>query len=235
VIRQRTAQLPDIGRVGHGNMLKLKNIMLEEKATPFTLPKLPYKYSGLEPHIDAETMKIHHRGHQQTYVDNLNEELRKLGIEFTTLPKIFENIREYNSKVRNNAGGVYNHTFFWNIMSPSGGKLQKNELFDAIAKQFGSFDSFKSDFIKESMSLFGSGWVWLTLSDGKLLIHHTKNQDNPRMADSKVVGMPILGLDLWEHAYYLKHKNKKSNYINSFFKVINWEYANQLYKIGSEN
>lgn len=190
-----------------------------------TLPPLPYDKAALEPHIDAQTMEIHHGRHHNAYVTNLNNaiagnaELEALSIE--DLNKNINSVPEgIRTAVRNNGGGHWNHTFFWNIMGPNAGGAPKGELAAAIDAAFGSFDAFKEAFAKAGVGRFGSGWAWLVKKDGKLAITSTPNQDNPLMDGS---GTPLLGIDVWEHAYYLKYQNKRPDYIAAWWNVVNWD------------
>jgi Fe-Mn family superoxide dismutase len=198
---------------------------------PYTLPPLPYAYDALNPSIDTETMKIHHDKHHKAYVDNANKlladhpELAKLSPEelLKDLDKAPESIR---TGLRNNVGGHVNHSLFWQMMSPKGGGEPKGELAEAINKQFGSFAEFQKKFDEAAMKRFGSGWAWLVLDDGKLEITSTANQDSPIMDDEE----PILGLDVWEHAYYLKYQNRRPEYVTAWWNVVNWDFANSLYQ-----
>lgn len=195
----------------------------------FTLPPLPYDYNALEPHIDAETMKIHHDKHHQTYVDNLNKALdghdnlfnMDIAELLQNLDKVPESIR---TKVRNNGGGHYNHSLFWEWMSHEGGEPSP-ELLESINRDFGSLDEFKQKFAEAAVGRFGSGWVWLTVVDGKLTISDSPNQDSPIMEGVT----PILGLDVWEHAYYLKYQNKRADYVQEWWNVVNWNKVNKLF------
>jgi Fe-Mn family superoxide dismutase len=189
---------------------------------PYTLPALPYAYNALEPHIDARTMEIHHTKHHQAYINNVNNAIKDT--EFDNLPvekliadlsKVPENIR---GVVRNNGGGHANHSLFWTIMGPGAGGTPSGDLGSAINSTFGSFDNFKTEFTKAATTRFGSGWAWLTLSGGKLAVESTANQDSPIMDGKK----PLLGLDVWEHAYYLNYQNRRPDYITAFYNVINW-------------
>lgn len=199
----------------------------------FELPKLPYAYDALEPHIDARTMEIHHSKHHAGYTNNLNNAIDGTDLEGKTIENILINLDPANSAVRNNGGGYYNHSLFWQVMSPKGGGEPTGELEAAIDKAFGSFDEFKAKFSKAAATQFGSGWAWLCVhKGGKLEICSTPNQDNPLMPDVGCGGTPILGLDVWEHAYYLNYQNKRPDYIEAFWKVVNWEevarrYANE--------
>lgn len=197
----------------------------------FELPALPYAYDALEPHIDKETMNIHHTGHHNTYVTNLNNaleghtELINKSIEelISNLDAVPESIR---TAVRNNGGGHANHSFFWQILSPNGGGEPTGELADAINKKFGSFAAFKEEFTKAAATRFGSGWAWLVVNNGELEVMSTPNQDNPLMEGKT----PILGLDVWEHAYYLKYQNRRPDYIAAFWNVVNWDEVAKRYQ-----
>lgn len=189
----------------------------------FELPKLPYAYDALEPHIDARTMEIHHTKHHNAYTTNLNAAVTGTDMEGKTIENILINLDLKNAAVRNNGGGFYNHNLFWTVMSPNGGGLPSGELADAIEKHFGSFDEFKARFSKAGVTQFGSGWAWLCVhKGGKLDICGTPNQDNPLMPEVGCGGTPILGMDVWEHAYYLNYQNRRPDYIEAFFNVINW-------------
>lgn len=189
----------------------------------FELPKLNYAYDALEPHIDARTMEIHHTKHHNAYVTNLNAALAGTDGEKASLEEICKNISKYPMAVRNNGGGHWNHSFFWQVLSPKGGGAPGGELATAINTAFGSFDKMKEEFNKAATTRFGSGWAWLIKHDGKLIISSTPNQDNPLMDIADVKGTPILGLDVWEHAYYLNYQNRRPDYINAFWNVVNWE------------
>jgi Fe-Mn family superoxide dismutase len=189
----------------------------------FTLPKLDYAYEALEPHIDARTMEIHHTKHHQGYINNLNNAIQGTDLENQSLKEILANISKASTAVRNNGGGHYNHSLFWKMLSPSGGGQPTGKLLEAIQKAFGSFDNFKDEFSKAAATRFGSGWAWLVKTNKGLVITSTPNQDNPLMDIADVKGTPILGLDVWEHAYYLHYQNRRPDYITAFFNVINWE------------
>lgn len=190
----------------------------------FELPALPYASDALEPNIDKATMEIHHGKHHQAYVDNLNKALAGSEGENSKIEDIMASISKYPMAVRNNGGGHFNHTLFWSIMSPNGGGTPSGELAEAINAAFGSFDEFKKKFAEAGATRFGSGWAWLTVSaNGKLEVSSTPNQDNPLMDIAEVKGTPILGMDVWEHAYYLKYQNRRPEYITNFFNVINWD------------
>lgn len=188
----------------------------------FELPELPYAYDALEPHIDARTMEIHHSKHHNAYVTNLNAAIAGTDLEGKSIEDLMKNLDMNNMAVRNNGGGHYNHTMFWEIMSPNGGGLPTGELASAIDATFGSFDAFKAEFAKAGATRFGSGWAWLCVKDGKLEVCSTPNQDNPLMPGVACGGQPILGMDVWEHAYYLNYQNRRPDYIEAFFNVINW-------------
>ena len=197
----------------------------------FELPALPYSANALEPHIDARTMEIHHGRHHATYVNNLNAALEgHSALAEKSLEDLLRNLNEVpesiRTAVRNNGGGHYNHPLFWQIMSPNGGGQPTGELADAINQTFGSFEKFQEEFTKAALTRFGSGWAWLVVkSDGKLAVTSTPNQDNPLMDGDQ----PILGLDVWEHAYYLNYQNKRPDYVAAFFSVINWDKVEELF------
>ena len=195
----------------------------------FELPQLPYAYDALEPHIDARTMEIHHSKHHNAYTTNLNAAVAGTDLEGKTIENILINLDMKNGAVRNNGGGFYNHNLFWRVMSPTGGGKPSGELADAIDTAFGNFDEFKARFAKAGATQFGSGWAWLCLKDGKLEVCGTPNQDNPLMPGVGCGGTPILGMDVWEHAYYLNYQNRRPDYIEAFFNVINWTEVARLY------
>lgn len=197
----------------------------------FQLPALPYPSNALEPHFDAETMEIHHGRHHAAYVTNLNAALENQpGLQEMPIEQMMAGISKLSTAVRNNGGGHYNHSLFWKLLNPNGGGQPKGELAEAINASFGSFDKFKDEFSRAGMTRFGSGWAWLVLAAGKLVIASTPNQDNPLMDLAEIKGAPILALDVWEHAYYLKYQNKRADYINSFWNVVNWDYAGILFE-----
>ena len=198
----------------------------------YTLPKLPYEYSALEPNIDSKTMEIHHGKHHQGYTNNLNGAIDGTELEGKSIEDILENLDMNNGSVRNNGGGYFNHSLFWEIMSPNGGGLPTGELADAINNSFESFENFKDTFSTAAKTRFGSGWAWLCVhKGGKLEVCSTPNQDNPLMPGVACEGTPILGLDVWEHAYYLNYQNRRPDYVNAFFNVINWEEVSKRYKM----
>lgn len=188
----------------------------------FKLPNLSYSYDALEPYIDARTMEIHHNKHHGGYTNKLNDAIKGTPIENQSIEEILKEVSKHPTAVRNNGGGYYNHKLFWDIMSPEGGGEPSGKLMDAIKKDFGSFDKFKEEFNQAAATRFGSGWAWLINQNGKLVIASTPNQDNPLMDISEVKGTPILGLDVWEHAYYLKYQNRRPEYIDAFWSVVDW-------------
>ncbi len=199
----------------------------------FQLPKLPYSYDALEPYIDARTMEIHHTKHHNGYTTNLNNAIAGTELENKSIEEILDSLDMTNAAVRNNGGGFYNHSLFWEVMSPNGGGEPTGALADAINSAFGSFDAFKDAFSKAAATRFGSGWAWLCVhGGGGVEICSTPNQDNPLMSGVGCGGTPILGLDVWEHAYYLNYQNRRPDYINAFFNVINWDEVSKRY---SEN
>lgn len=190
----------------------------------FTLPALPYAFDALEPHIDTRTMEIHHGKHHQAYVTNLNAAIDNTEWSDKSIEEILANVSTLSPAVRNNGGGHYNHTLFWQIMGPGKGGVPTGIVGDAIQGTFGSFDAFKEALSKAGMTRFGSGWAWLSKdAQGKLFISSTPNQDNPLMDIAEQKGTPILGVDVWEHAYYLHYQNRRADYLAAFFNVINWD------------
>ncbi len=197
----------------------------------FELPALPYAHDALEPYIDKATMEIHHGKHHNAYVTNLNKAVEGTALEGKSLEELFKNVSRHPAAVRNNGGGHYNHSLFWTLMKKNGGGKPSGKLASDIDSTFGSFDEFKKQFSNAAATRFGSGWAWLIVSNGKLSICSTPNQDNPLMDVAEVKGTPILGLDVWEHAYYLKYQNRRPEYIENWFNVINWdEVASQYAK-----
>jgi superoxide dismutase, Fe-Mn family len=198
----------------------------------FELPKLDYDYKALEPHIDSQTMEIHHTKHHAAYITNLNNAISSIADVPASIEDILKNISKFPVAVRNNGGGFYNHNLFWKVMSPNGGSLPKGDLGDALNKYFGSFDKFKEQLSTAATARFGSGWAWLVEKEnGELTVTSTPNQDNPLMDIVEVKGNPILGLDVWEHAYYLKYQNRRADYIAAFWNVINWEEVSHRFKL----
>ena len=197
----------------------------------FELPQLPYAYDALEPHIDARTMEIHHTKHHNAYITNVNAAIAGTELEGKSIEDILTNLDMKNMAVRNNGGGHFNHSLFWTVMSPNGGGLPTGELAAAIDSAFGSFDTFKAAFAKAGVTQFGSGWAWLCVKDGKLEVCGTPNQDNTLMPGVGCGGTPILGMDVWEHAYYLHYQNRRPDYIEAFFNVINWAEVSRRYDL----
>ena len=196
----------------------------------FELPKLNYAFNALEPHIDARTMEIHHGKHHQAYVTNLNNAIAGTDAEKMSIEDICKSISKFPMAVRNNGGGHFNHSLFWEIMTPNGGGIPSNEVGKAIEAELGGFDKFKADFSQAGATRFGSGWAWLCVkADGKLCVCSTPNQDNPLMDIAECKGTPILGMDVWEHAYYLNYQNRRPDYMAAFFNVIDWNKVNELY------
>ena len=196
----------------------------------FTLPNLPYAFNALEPHIDARTMEIHHGKHHQAYVTNLNNAIAGSEAEKMSIEDICRNISKYAPAVRNNGGGHYNHSMFWQLMKAGGGGQPSGALGDAINSSFGTFDEFKTKFANAGVTRFGSGWAWLVVgSDKKLAIGSTPNQDNPLMDVSDLKGAPVLGCDVWEHAYYLNYQNRRPDYITAWWNVVNWDEASRRF------
>ena len=197
----------------------------------FELPQLPYAYDALEPHIDAKTMEIHHSKHHNGYTTKLNGALEGSGMESDTIESILENLDMDNAALRNNGGGYYNHSLFWEVMGPNGGGTPLSTLAQAIDAAYGSFESFKSAFSNAAANQFGSGWAWLCVQKGgKVEVCSSANQDNPLMPGIGCGGTPILGIDIWEHAYYLNYQNRRPDYIDAFFNVINWGKVSELYE-----
>jgi Fe-Mn family superoxide dismutase len=200
----------------------------------FELPSLNYSFDALEPHIDTKTMQIHHGKHHAGYTNNLNNAIKGTDLETMSIETILAELDLNNTAVRNNGGGFFNHSLFWNVMSPNGGGVPSGDLASAINDSFGSFDEFKSAFSKAAGTRFGSGWAWLCVHPGgKLEVCSTPNQDNPLMKGVGCGGQPILGLDVWEHAYYLNYQNRRPDYISGFFNVINWDFVSELYSKNS--
>ena len=200
----------------------------------FKLPSLNYSFDALEPHVDTKTMQIHHGKHHAGYTNNLNNAIKGTDLETMSIETILAELDLNNTAVRNNGGGFFNHSLFWNVMSPNGGGVPSGDLASAINDSFGSFDEFKSAFSKAAGTRFGSGWAWLCVHPGgKLEVCSTPNQDNPLMKGIGCGGQPILGLDVWEHAYYLNYQNRRPDYISGFFNVINWDFVSELYSKNS--
>lgn len=214
------------GLVATAGILAVSNgiMALPDEHANFTLPQLPYGYADLEPHIDAMTMEIHHSRHHKAYVDNLNKLCTENHVHEMSLDNILRNISRYSAGIRNNGGGHWNHSFFWQSMKPNGGGVPTGKTAEAINTTFGDFEKFKSQFNDAAKTRFGSGWAWLVKDPtGKLIIGSTPNQDNPLMDVSDLKGTPILAIDVWEHAYYLKYQNKRADYISAWWNTINWD------------
>ena len=202
-----------------------KNRYLNEWLQPkeFLLPDLPYAYDALEPYIDTKTLTIHHSLHHAAYTEKFNAAVKEAGIKGKSAREILKEVSKYPAAVRNNGGGYVNHKLYWKIMSPDGGGKPEGALLEFINRDFGSFEDFKNEFTGAAIQLFGSGWTWLIVSDGKLKVTSTPNQDNPIMDIAEVQGFPVLCIDLWEHSYYLKYQNRRAEYIDAFWNVINWD------------
>ena len=197
----------------------------------FQLPPLPYANNALEPHFDALTMEIHHDRHHAAYVNNLNAALEhQAGMQEMSIEELMASVSNHSTAIRNNGGGHYNHSLFWKLLSPNGGGAPKGALAEDINATFGSFDKFKDEFSRAATTRFGSGWAWLVVAAGKLVIASTPNQDNPLMDIAEIKGTPILALDVWEHAYYLKYQNKRPDYINAFWNLVNWDEVSIRYE-----
>jgi Fe-Mn family superoxide dismutase len=195
----------------------------------YTLAPLAYEFNALEPYIDALTMEIHHDRHHNAYITNLNNAIHGTALEEVQLIDLLRHISKHPAAVRNNGGGHFNHDLFWKVIGPNAGGHPTGPLSNAIDEAFGTFDLFKEEFAKAATTRFGSGWAWLLVAEGKLKISSTPNQDNPLMDVAEVHGTPILGLDVWEHAYYLKYQNKRPDYIAGFWNVVNWDAVSDLY------
>ncbi|MFL2643884.1 MAG: superoxide dismutase [Flavobacteriales bacterium] len=196
----------------------------------FLLPELGFEYTALEPHIDAKTMEIHHSKHHNGYTNNLNNALEKASISSENIEDILMELDMNNMGLRNNAGGYYNHCLFWEILNPNDKQNLRGELEAAINSAFGSFEDFKEQFSKAAATRFGSGWAWLCVKDGVLEICSSANQDNPMMPGIGCGGTPIMGIDVWEHAYYLNYQNRRPDYINAFFNLVNWGVVSEKFK-----
>jgi len=221
----KVSGITNINSINNNNKLRSVN-----KMAKFELPALPYAFDALEPHIDARTMEIHHGKHHAGYVTKLNAAVEGTDAEGKSLEDLMKNVSKYSTGVRNNGGGHYNHSLFWSVMGPNKGGEPLGELAEAMNKQFGSFDKFKEEFSNAAATRFGSGWAWLVIKDdGSLAVTSTPNQDNPVMDIADVKGTPILGIDVWEHAYYLNYQNRRPDYISAFWNVINWDEVAKRY------
>jgi Fe-Mn family superoxide dismutase len=196
----------------------------------FELQKLGYSYDALEPNIDARTMEIHHSKHHGGYTTKLNNAVEGTDLEGQTIEEILKNISSHSTAARNNGGGYYNHNLYWKILTPGGPKTPQGELSDAINDSFGSLENFREAFVQAALTRFGSGWAWLVLQNKKLVVSSTPNQDNPLMDVAEVQGTPILGIDVWEHAYYLNYQNKRPDYVDAFWDHINWDEVARRFK-----
>jgi Fe-Mn family superoxide dismutase len=196
----------------------------------FKLPDLAYAYDALEPYIDTRTMEIHHSKHHSAYTNNLNAAVSGTAMENLSIDELIKNVSKYPVAVRNNGGGYFNHTLFWKLMKPKGGGQPTGALLEAIKKSFGSFDDFRKQFTSAAATRFGSGWAWLVKTPSGLVVTSTPNQDNPLMDLAEVKGVPVLTIDVWEHAYYLKYQNRRPEYIEAFWNVINWDFASEQFK-----
>ena len=201
----------------------LRSETQDQKALPFQLPDLPYAHDALEPYIDKLTMQIHHGKHHGAYVTNLNKAIENTEWANKSIEEILRNVSKLAPAVRNNGGGHYNHSLFWKWMKKGGGGQPSGELANAITRDFGSFEKFKEQFSNAGITRFGSGWAWLIKQDGKLVVASTPNQDNPMMDIAETKGTPILGLDVWEHAYYLKYQNRRADYVAAWWNIVNWD------------
>ena len=219
--------LPALANVSKINLFT--NNKRSETMSNFELPQLPYDFNALEPSIDARTMEIHHGKHHNGYVTKLNGAVEGTELEGKSLEELMANVSQYSTAVRNNGGGHFNHSLFWTVMGPNKGGAPEGELAEAINSEFGSFDAFKEKFSNAAATRFGSGWAWLIVADGKLAVTSTPNQDNPLMDIAEVKGTPILGIDVWEHAYYLNYQNRRPDYISAFWDVINWDEVARRY------
>ena len=196
----------------------------------FELPKLKYKYDALEPLIDARTMEIHYTKHHAGYTNNLNNALKDTGLEGKSIEDLLAGVSGLSTAIRNNGGGYYNHCLYWDFLNPGGASAPQGELLNAINNSFGGINNFKDTFVKAALTRFGSGWAWLLKKDNGLVITSTPNQDNPLMDVADVQGTPVLGIDVWEHAYYLNYQNRRADYIEAFWKLINWDEVTRRFK-----
>ena len=196
----------------------------------FELPKLSYDYTALEPHIDARTMEIHHTKHHAGYTNNLNNAVAGSALEGKSVEEILKGVSDHSTAVRNNGGGYYNHNLYWEVLAPGGSPNPQGELLNAINESFDSVENFREAFVQAALTRFGSGWAWLVLQNNKLVVSSTPNQDNPLMDVAEVQGTPVLGVDVWEHAYYLNYQNRRPDYVNAFWNLINWDEVARRFK-----
>jgi Fe-Mn family superoxide dismutase len=228
VVATPEAQTKEETKVPMGNP---EDVKAEDAAAPFQIMKLGYAYNALQPNIDAKTMELHYSKHYKKYTDELNKAVKGTPMETQTIEQIFAKLDLNNKPVRNNGGGYYNHGLFWEVMAPKGATAPAGALAEAITKDFGSLEAFKTQFTEAATKQFGSGWAWLVVdATGKLVVGSTANQDNPLMPGVGIAGKPILGLDVWEHAYYLNYQNKRPDYITAFYNVINWDVVAKKYE-----
>lgn len=206
------------------------NIFKGDEPKEFKLPELPYAYDDLEPFIDRKTLLVHHSMHHAAYTKKFNTAVKEAGIIGKNAREILKEVSKYPASVKNNGGGYLNHKLYWKMMSPKGGGKPEGELLDAINRDFGTFENFKKEFSNAAKQLFGSGWTWLIVSDGKLVVTSTANQDNPIMDIAEVKGFPIFCIDVWEHAYYLKYQNRRADYIDAFWNIVNWDMVSKKFK-----
>jgi len=207
----------------------VRKILKQDPVREFKLPELPYAYDALEPYIDTETMKLHHTKHHAGYTAKFNAAVKEAGITGKNAKEILSEVSLYSDAVKNNGGGYFNHKLFWRVLSPDGGGEPDGELLNAIKTDFGSFEKFKDEFSQAAKTLFGSGWAWLILSEGRLKVTATRNQDSPVMDIAEVKGTPLLLIDVWEHAYYLKYQNRRAEYVDAFWNIVNWEFISKKY------
>ncbi len=227
----KKSSLLGFGTVVAGNALSnTLNLSGTKTVSVYELPKLDYAYDALEPYIDAQTMEIHHSKHHAGYTKKFNEALEEANLKDKSIESLFAEVSGLPVGIRNNGGGYYNHKLFWKVMSPKGGGEPKAELKKAIEKSFGTFDKFKESFSGAAKSQFGSGWAWLVKSGDNLVVTASPNQDNPLMDISEVRGTPLLAIDVWEHAYYLKYQNMRASYVDAFWNVVNWDYVTDLFQ-----
>ena len=219
---QESLKITAAAAVGSSLLMKSENVVASPAGLQFAQITLPYAYNALEPHIDAMTMEIHYSKHHAAYIKNVNDAIAAENISYSTEKDFFSNASKISAKARNNGGGAWNHNFFWQVMKP-GGSTPSGKVLDGIASTFRSLDKFKEQFATAATGRFGSGWAWLVSEGGKLKIGSTPNQDNPMMDLSELKGTPLLAIDVWEHAYYLKYQNKRADYITNWWNVVNWE------------
>ena len=226
----KTSSLFTLGTLAAGSNLVTASSGANLKKEAFKLPDLEYPYDALEPYIDARTMEIHHSKHHAGYTRKFNAAVDSANISGKSMNDIFAQVSKYSDAVRNNGGGYFNHSLYWKAMSPKGGGKPKGKLLSSIEKAFGSYDAFMNEFSTAAKTRFGSGWAWLVQTSNGLKVTSTPNQDNPLMDIAEVKGEPLLGIDVWEHAYYLKYQNMRGDYVDAFWNVVNWDYVNELFE-----